>query len=109
MPFLRIQFNDQLPHGRMLRAVLNRLEEAVDGGVDLVGKSGVPGTMTFMIDGDGSDAAQFGEVTTRFGFASNADAKAAWDELNSLFGKLNGDGSVSNVNAALLQAFAKFR
>jgi len=103
MAIQNLHFNDQISHGRMLRRGLQMLEEGRDGLIDLVA------TMTLMIDGDGSDAAHFGEVTTRFGFTSNAMSKAAWDELNSMLSKVNGNGSVSNVLAAMDQAFSKFR
>lgn len=103
MAFTHIQFDDQKQHGRYLRRALQHIEEGYDTLLDIIA------TMTTMIDGDGSSDAQFSEVTTRFGFGSNADAKAAWDELNSLKSKLVTDDSVSFVNAAMLQAFNKFR
>lgn len=98
-----LHFDDQKQHGRMLRRGLQMLEESRDLLVDTLA------TMTRMVDGDGSDAAHFAEVVTRFGFTSNANAKAAWDELNSVLAKITTDGSVSNTHAALEQAFAKFR
>ncbi len=103
MAFTHLQFNDQLQHGRLLRRWLNGIESAIDDGADILAVGPT------MIDGDGSSAAQFPEVTTRFGFSDNATAKAAFDELNSLLSKFSGNGSVSNVNAALLQAINKFR
>lgn len=96
-------FNDQLPAGRMLRRVMNAGETLLDEGVDLL--AAIPQ----MIDGDGSSAAHFNEVTVRFGFADNTKAKAACDEFQSFMSKVTGNGSVSSVNAAFLQAFAKFR
>lgn len=98
-----IYFNDQTNHGRILRRGLNTLEEGFESLNDVLAN------MPHMIDGDGSDAAHFTEVTSRYGFADNATAKAAWDELNSLMAKLNTDNSVTSVNAAMLQAFAKMR
>lgn len=85
----------------MLRNVLNHFESGLDEGNDLLQ------IVPHMIDGDGSSADHFTLVTSNFGFNSNADAKAAWDEFQSMMGKLNTDSSVSSVNAALLQAFAK--
>lgn len=99
-----VYFDDQKPHGRLLRRALNHTEEGVEGLVDIFA------TMARMLDGDGSDAAHFNEVVTRFGFASNAAAKSAYDELNSLVtGKLDSDASTSNVKSAIAQALAIFR
>lgn len=97
-----ISYNDQLPHGRDLRRCLQLLQEGHDRLPDLLA------AMAQMVDGDGSNAAHFTYVTSKFGFASDAKAKEAWDELNSLQSKFSGDGSVTFVNAALNQAFAKF-
>lgn len=96
-------FNDQLPHGRILRRCLQKLEEGVEEGNDVLA------VMPHMIDGDGSDVSHFAEVVTRFGFASTTTAKAGYEELASMLGKLNTNASVSSVNAAMLQAFNKFR
>lgn len=65
--------------------------------------------MQVMIDGDGSSATHFTEVTARFGFTDNATAKAGWDELNSALFKLTTDAQVSSVQAAMLQLFSKLR
>ena len=91
------------PHGAQLRSHLNALERGFDGLNDVL--ANIP----HMIDGDGSDSAHFSEVTTRYGFVDNDRSKAAWEELQSVMAKLNTDASVSSVNAAILQAFAKFR
>lgn len=98
-----IQFNDGTQHGRILRRALQQLDDGLSNLNDIIA------TMTMMIDGDGSDAAQFADVTAKFGFPDNATSKSAWDELNSLASKLNTDASVSSVNAAMKQAFNKFR
>lgn len=98
-----ISYNTGTQHGAMLRNGLTLLEDGLDRLNDL------KATMQLMIDGDGSDALHFAYMQEKFGFADNASAKAAWDELNSLLAKLNTDAQVSSVNAALLQAFAKFR
>lgn len=103
MAVQHIQFNDQLPHGRMLRRALDQLEEAIAKLEDLIS------TVTLMIDGDGSQASHFTYVTSKFGFADNATAKAAWDELNSLMFKLTTNSSITDMYAALNQAFNKFR
>ena len=65
--------------------------------------------LVLMRVGDGSDATHYAEVTSRFGFVSNAKAKEAFDELDSAYSKTSGDGSVSNVRAARDQLFAKLR
>ena len=62
-----------------------------------------------MIDGDGSQAGHFTYATAKFGFSSDAVTKAAYEELQSLASKLNANSSVTNVNAALVQSFNKFR
>jgi hypothetical protein len=97
------QFNDQTQHGRILRRVMNGAESFLDEGADLLA------CIPQMIDGDGSDAAHFTYVTSKFGFPDNATAKAAWEEFQSVMGKITGDGSVTFVNAAIRQALAKFR
>lgn len=103
MAVSHLSFNDQLTHGRILRSSINKLEEGLEELQDVLA------TMALMLDGDGSQAAHFAYATTKFGFSSDANAKAAYDELNSLSAKLTTDASVSNVNAAMLQAFNKFR
>lgn len=60
-------------------------------------------TMAKMVDGDGSDPAHFTYMKDKYGFDSNAAAKAGWDELNAAYAKISGDASVSSVNAALKQ------
>ena len=103
MAFTKIHFNTALPHGQLLRSALANLENGHDGINDIIAAA------QLMIDGDGSQAAHFEEVMTRFGFPSTAVAKAAWEELLSVQSKLNTNGSVSNTLAAINQAFAKFR
>jgi hypothetical protein len=103
MAVAHINFNSGTQHGALLRSGLQRLEDAFH---DL---NELKSTMALMIDGDGSQAAHFPYMTQKFSFDNDAGAKAAWEELNSLLFKLNTDASVSSVNAALLQAFNKFR
>ena len=79
------------------------MEESLDTGNDVLN------VMQQMLDGDGSQAAHFTYFVSKFGFADTAGAKAAWDELNSMMAKLNTDGSVSSVNAAVKQIIAKLR
>jgi hypothetical protein len=103
MAIAHLYFQDNLPHGRKLRAALTQQE---NGYLELLE---IMATMQLMIDGDGSQASQFGAVMTRFGFETLETAKAGWDELNSWKSKITTDGSVSFVNAAMLQVFNKFR
>ena len=103
MAVAHIYFNDQSQYGRLIRRALQMTEDGLDNLNDVLG------VMGFMIDGDGSLAAHFSYATTKFGFGSDADTKAAYEELQSLAFKLNTNSSVTDVNAALLQAFNKFR
>jgi len=103
MPFTHIYVDTSKQHGQLLRGMLAQLEAGRNALVQIVD------CMATMIDGDSGDAANYGEVATRFGFASNAAAKAAFDELNSVKGKLTTDSDVTFVQAALNQVFSKFR
>ena len=66
-------------------------------------------TMIQMLDGDGSSAAHFTAHVAAYGFTDTANAKAAYEELGALVGKLDTDASVSSVKAAIGQALARFR
>jgi uncharacterized membrane-anchored protein len=104
MAFQHIHFNDQTQYGRQLRRMLQQAEESDEATPDILQ------TMVFMCEGgDTSNAANFTEVTTRFGFASNAKAKEAYDELASFWSKISGNGSVQDVRAARDQLFNKLR
>jgi hypothetical protein len=103
MAFNHIHFNDQTAYGRMLRRTLNLMEESDD----LMGD--VRDVMIQMRDGDGSADAHYAELTSKFGFASDAKARAAFEELDSAYSKTSGNGSVSNVRAARDQLYAKLR
>ena len=109
-------FDDQTPHGRIQRRVMTGAETLLDEGKDLLA------VYQQMIDGDGSNISHFDYVVRRFKYgghdgtagtavtdAQRTVAKAAWDEFQSFMSKFTGDGAVSSVNAAMLQAFAKFR
>jgi len=98
-----IHFDDQTAYGRKLRRLLNLMEESDDLFTD------VRDVMIQMRESDGSQDTHYAEVTTRFGFASNAKAKAAFEELDSAYSKTSGNGSVSNVRAARDQLYAKLR
>lgn len=85
MAFAHIHFNDQTQYGRQLRRMLQLMEESDDLMKD------VRDMMIQMRDGDGSQDAHYAEVTSRFGFASDAKARAAFEELDSaLYAKLRG-------------------
>lgn len=96
------QYNPGLAHGAQLRSFLQALELVNDA-------PKIQANMAQMIDGDGSDPAQFNVVTAQFGFPDNATAKAAWAELNSCIAKLQTDAQVTSVHAAIAQLIAKFR
>jgi len=74
-----IYFNDQLQYGRMLRQLLRTLETGDDLFVD------VRDVMIQMRDNDGSSDSDYATIATRFGFESNAKARAAFEELDSAF------------------------
>lgn len=103
MAFAHIYFNDQLTYGRMLRRAINACEE----GDELL--KDVRDVMIQMRDGDGSQDAHYTECTNRFGFTSDAKARAAFEEIDSAYSKTSGNGSVTNVRAARDQLFAKLR
>lgn len=103
MAVTHIKFNDQTNLGRRIRRALQQLEEGREELRDVIS------SMATMIDGDGSEATHFGYATTEGDFVSDAVTKAAFEELNSLYSKMNSDNSVSFVDAALTQAFNKFR
>ena len=103
MAFAHIHFNDQNQYGRSLRRMLQMSEEADDLMTD------VRDVMIQMRDGDGSQAVHYAECTARFGFTSDAQAKAAFEELDSAYAKTSGNGSVTNVRAARDQLYAKLR
>jgi hypothetical protein len=103
MAFQHIYFNESNQYGRDLRRLLDMSEQADDLFAD------VRDVMIQMRDGDGSQDAHYAEVTARFGFDTDAKARAAFEELDSAYSKTSGDGSVSNVRSARNQLFAKLR
>ncbi len=103
MAFLHLHFNDQTQYGRALRRFLQMAEDSDDLMRD------VRDCMIQMRDGDGSQAVHYAECTARYGFVSDAQAKAAFDELDSAYSKTSGDASVANVRTARDQLFAKLR
>jgi hypothetical protein len=103
MAFSHLHFNDQTPYGRLLRRALNMNEESDEALKD------VRDLMSTMINGDGSADAHYTELTTRFGFGSDADAHAAFLETDTCYSKTSGNASVTNVRAARDQWFSKLR
>lgn len=103
MAVTHILYNKGTQYGALLKAGLQGMEIAFDG------LNNLKATMALMIDGDGSQDSHFTYLANQFGFDTPALAKAGWEELNSLLFKLNTNDSVSDVNAALLQVFNKFR
>lgn len=86
-----------------IRVMLSQLEQGLDSLDEEIG------TMTQMIDGDGSQDSHYDYMRDQYGFATSAVAHAAFNELASVKGKVLVDDSVSGVHAALTQAFSKFR
>lgn len=115
MALTHINIPNATPHAALLRSAISRFEDAF---TDL---NDVLATLALMIDGDGQQAAHFEYMTKKLGSdgydstqgtptaGQNGVSKAAWDELNSLMFKLNTNNSVSDVNAAMVQVFNKFR
>jgi hypothetical protein len=103
MAFQHIHFNDQNQYGRTLRRMLQMSEEADELMAD------VRDCMIQMRDGDGSVATHYAECTARYGFVNDEAAKACFDEIDSAYSKISGDGSVSSVRSARDQLFAKLR
>jgi len=98
-----LHFNDQNQYGRMLRRLLNLCDEFLDSLND------VTEVMSEMRDGDGSQSAHYVEVTSRFGFVSDAEAKTAYDGLKLVHDKLTTDAAVTNVGMALRLMRARLR
>ncbi len=103
MAFNHIHFNDQTQYGRLLRRLLQLSEEADQLFTE------VRDMMIQMTDGDGSQDANYAELTSRFGFVTDAGAHSAFSELDSAYSKTSGNGSVTDVRAARDQFFSKLR
>lgn len=97
-------FNDATQYGNLLRRALQTNEEADDRLADI---------RDLMIqmrgDNDGSQDAHYATIKDRFGFASDAAARAAFNEIDSAYSKTSGNAAVSNVRAARDQIYSKFR
>ena len=90
-------------HGKFLQRMLTSNEDADRYLREL------RDAMTQMLEGDGSQDAHYSTVKTRFGFDTDATARAAYMEIDSAFSKTSGNGSVTNVRAARDQLFSKLR
>lgn len=109
MSFAWINFGGN--QGPLLRSALTQLEASRNSFFDTHAPIfGVRDMMIQMRSGDGSNPTDYAEVATRFAFADNASAKAAFDEIASACGSLqNGSATADQVNAALSQLFARLR
>lgn len=103
MATTKIVMNETLRKAQQVRSWLAALEQVLDAGDDLFRD------FPTMIDGDGSSSTQFALVTQLLGTTNDAMSKSLWDEFQSAWGKLSGDGTVSVVNTALRQIIAKCR
>lgn len=101
MAFSHIQIGTNSTHGPRLLNILSGLK---NGHQELANFISI---MQTMIDGDGSQAAHFVEVTARLGTQSDAQSKALFDELNSVNAKLHTDAAVTFVDAAIRQVLSK--
>ena len=96
MALNHITFNDQLTHGRKLRALVNNLEDAFDQCPKMLA------TMLEMMTGDGTLEAHFDAyLISKFGFTNAATAKACFDLLKAYNDKVDTNASVTNVKATI--------
>lgn len=102
-----IKFNDQSNLGRNLKRGLDMLLESKELLTNTLA------AMVQMIDNGGAATDDFDLMATEGGYSAgdyataNAAAQASYNELASVLAKLNTDGSVSNVDAAIKQICAK--
>lgn len=101
MAATNIPFDRSNQFGQEIKALLNGYRKVVTDGPVILS------AMSHMVDGDGTDVSHFTEMVTLGIYENTADAKASWDELQSVNAKLTTDSSVTNVQAALLQVCAK--
>ena len=96
-------FNRNIPAGFRL----GRAHEALDNAMVYIAAE--QAAMAAMIDGDGTMDAHYAPIKTAYGFGTDAEARAAYTETQSVWGKLSVDSSVSSVNAAIKQWLARLR
>ncbi len=93
-------FNDSTHGGRLLRSAISQFE---------AGYNALKQVQGCMIQSLSSGSPQVQSFLDFWGFPDMATAQAAYDEFSSMMGKITTDASVSSVQAALNQAFNKFR
>ena len=79
MAFNHIHFGNSTPYANRLRSALTMMEKGDDELAD------VRDLMIQMRDGDGTQDIHYAELTARFGFATDAKARAACEELDSAY------------------------
>lgn len=90
-------------HGKFLQRFITAAQDADEWQKELMN------ALYQMKLNDGSADADYAEIATNFGFASNAIAHAAFLELDSCYAKTNGGASdTADARAARDQAFARF-
>lgn len=72
-----------------------------------IGLNYVMGFLPLMIDGDPSNVANYDFMRIALGCPDNANAKALYEELQSLNFKTTTDAQQDSVNAAQVQAISK--
>lgn len=98
-------FNRNVPAGYRL----GRAHEGLD--LAMVGLVAERDAMVQMRDGADCTAPYtcYASVTAAYGFSSDAEARGAFLELDSLVAKLTSDGSQTSVNAAIKQFLSRLR
>lgn len=103
MPVQHVNFNDQLPHGRLLRMGLQYIEEGREALNDVLG------VIEQMRDGDGSAAAHYAYATVKFGCSNDADMKKLYDDLKVVMDKLNSNTAQTNIKTVLDLLAVRFK
>lgn len=96
-----LAYNRQAP---AIQAAVNGARQIRDGRDQL--KNAIAQLQT-MIDGDGSQVANYTHMASVCGFNDAASAQASWNELNSLYAKVSVDTDVTAVFSAVNQCCAK--
>ena len=101
MAATNIPFDRSNQFGQEIKALLNAYRKVNQDGPLILS------AMAHMIDGDGTSDTHFTEMVTLGIYDNTTDAKASYDELQSVNAKLTTDASVTSVDAALKQVCAK--
>ncbi len=104
MAITHFQFNPATVGGSRIRQINQSLETA-----QTMLTQELATIVTLCDNSDPSSSANFTAAASYYGYASNADAKGSYDELNSLNSKINSDASVSSVMTAIKQCANKHR